>query len=270
MTLTLMHPSGFKARLLANTPQWGLFCCSYSLQIVEALRPSGFDFLIFDAEHTPGSLPLLHAQLVALAGSSTEAIVRVPEISLAAFKLYLDLGVTGLMVPNVDSAEQARTAVSYTRFPPEGRRGMAGSVRATDYGRHPGQLQQTIERVSVLIQVESRAGLDSVDEIAAVDGVDAVFLGPNDLAADLGHLGQPAHPQVVGLLKDALRRIRRAGKAAGVLCSEADAGTYAAAGASVLALGSDLGLLVRAADTLATRCRANPATSPVSQKAPTP
>ena len=249
------HPAGLKARLLAQERQWGIFCCSYSLQIAEALRSSGFDFLIFDAEHAPMSLPLLHAQLVALAGGRAEAIVRVAEISLAGFKQYLDLSVAGLMIPNVESAEQAATAVSYTRYPPEGRRGIGGSIRVTDYGRNPGCVHEARERVSVIVQVESRAGLHAIDAIAAVDGVDAVFIGPNDLAADLGHLGQPSHPDVARQVNEALGRIRRAGKAAGVLTNEADSTAYLEAGATLLALGSDLGLLVRAADALMARRR---------------
>ena len=249
----------FKQRLLQGQALHGLFCCSYSVQVVEALSGSGLDFLLFDLEHTPNALPPLHAQLCALAASDTAAIVRVPQTELAGFKLLLDLGVAGLMVPNVHSAEQAAEAVSFTRYPPHGVRGIAGSVRAAGYGRDGSYLQTAGERTSLIVQVESTRAVADLERIAAVDGVDAVFVGPNDLAADMGLLGQPGHPEVVQVVEQCLRRIRQAGKPAGVLCAEADRPRYQAVGASLFALGSDLGLLVKTADALAQRQRANPA-----------
>ncbi len=209
--------------------------------------------MLFDAEHSPSTLPHLHAQLAALTGGGTASIVRVPGISLSAFKHYLDLGVAGLMVPNVASAEDAALAVSYTRYPPRGVRGIAGTVRATNYGRDGNYLATAEERISLIAQIESARGIDRVDAIARTDGVDAVFIGPNDLAADIGHLGEPRHPAVVAVVEEALRAIRSAGKSAGVLCGEPDCSRYVEAGATMVALGSDLGLMVRAADALAAR-----------------
>lgn len=247
----MTHAASFKQRLLNAEPLCGIFCCSYGVQVVEALADSGFDYLLFDAEHTPNALPQLHAQLCALAASSTVPIVRLASLDLVAIKLLLDMGVAGLMVPNVQSAEEAAQAVRFTRYPPHGVRGVAGSVRATRYGRERDYLARAPESFSLILQVESAAAVKDAEGIAATPGVDAVFVGPNDLAADMGLLGQPGHPDVVQAVTDALRRIRQAGKTAGVLCTQADAPHYLQAGANLFALGSDLGLLVKAADALA-------------------
>lgn len=249
----MTHAASFKRRMLSGETLFGLFCCSYSTQVVEALAGSGFDYLLFDAEHTPNSLPHLHAQLCALASGATVPIVRLASLDAVAIKLLLDMGVAGLMVPNVQSAQEAEHAVRLTRYPPHGIRGVAGTVRATNYGRDQNHLSRAHEAISLIVQIETSAAVADCERIAATPGVDAVFVGPNDLAADMGLLGQPGHPDVVQAVSDALRRIRQAGKPAGVLCAEADAPRYREAGATVLALGSDLGLLVKTADALAQR-----------------
>lgn len=248
----------FRQRLRALEPMFGLFCCTYSTQIAEALGSSGFDYLLFDGEHTPNSWPHLHAQLCALDRGATASMVRVPGMDAATIKLLLDLGVGGLMVPNVQSAAQAAQVVAMTRYPPHGTRGVAGTVRATDYGRRRGDLARATEAFSLLVQIESVAGIRAARSIASVDGIDAVFFGPNDLAADMGHLGQPGHPDVTQAVIDAMREVRSAGKAAGILCGEGDVPRFAQAGATVFALGSDLGLMVQAADALMHRCRPAP------------
>ncbi|VCU71763.1 5-keto-4-deoxy-D-glucarate aldolase [Pigmentiphaga humi] len=242
-------------KLARNEVLLGLFCCSYSTQVAEALAHSGYDYLLFDAEHTPSSLPHLHAQLLALAGSGTQAVIRVAGLDLASFKLYADLGVDGLMLPNVHDAATAERAASYLRYPPLGIRGVAGSVRALRYGRQAVRDADTAPRPALIVQAESTAGVDRAHDIASVDGVDAVFFGPNDLAADMGLLGQPSHPRVVERIEQGIAAVRRAGKPAGILASEADCPRYAAAGARLVAAGSDLGLLVKSADGLAARLR---------------
>lgn len=242
-----------KRLILQGHPQFGLFCCSHSIQTVEALLPSGFDFLLFDLEHTPNDYPSLHAQLATLASSHTAAVVRVPEASLPAFKMYLDLGVHAIMVANVASAEQARAAVSYTRYPPQGVRGVAGSVRVLRYGRDRAYFATANDNVCVMAQIESREGLRNLEAIAAVDGIDLLFFGPSDLAADCGHLGQPSHPDVIAMVEDGIRRVRALGKHAGVLAGEPDLARYLEAGCTVAAIGSDLGLMVRAADQAAAK-----------------
>lgn len=245
--------NSFKRSLLRGESLCGLFCCSYSQQVVEALAGSGFDFLLFDNEHTPNALPQLHTQLCALASGDTAPIVRLASLDPVAIKLLLDLGVAGLMVPNVQTVQEAELAVRMTRYPPHGLRGVAGTVRATSYGRDSDYLSRAHESISLIVQLESSLAMAHAEHIAAIPGVDAVFIGPNDLAADMGLLGQPTHPEVRAAVADGLKRIQRTGKAAGVLCSEADASFYREAGASMLALGSDLGLLVKAADGLALR-----------------
>jgi 2-keto-3-deoxy-L-rhamnonate aldolase RhmA len=247
--------SMFKRRLLDREPIFGLFCCSYSIQVVEALAGSGFDYMLFDGEHTPNSWPQLHAQLCALERSNTTSLVRVPSMDAAVIKLVLDMGVGGVMVPNVQSAQQAEQAVAMTRYPPHGLRGVAGTVRATNYGRDRAYLNQAQETFSLIIQVESTAGVNEAGRIADTPGVDAVFVGPNDLAADMGLLGQPDHPAVVQASLLAIQRVRDAGKAAGVLCPESAVPRYQQAGATVFALGSDLGLLVKEADAMSKRCQ---------------
>jgi 2-keto-3-deoxy-L-rhamnonate aldolase RhmA len=243
----------FRQKLLQGRPQFGLFCMSLTAQTMDALGTSGFDFLMVDAEHTPTSLPTLLAQAMALAPTATQMVVRMPSADPVLFKPVLDIGIDTVMVPNIRTADEARAAVRAVRYPPLGMRGVGGTVRATGYGRHADYYAAAADRICLLLQIESREGLDNIEAICAVDGVDVLFIGPVDLATDMGHLAQPMHPEVVAAVNDGLRRIRSAGKAAGVLAGEPQAGAYAEAGANVVCLGSDLGLLVKAADALAAR-----------------
>ena len=239
--------------LTAGKAQFGLFCCSHSVQVAEALGDSGFQFLIFDLEHCPQSLPHLHAQLAALHGSGIGAIVRATGLDQAAFKHYLDLGVHAIMVPSVSSADEARQALRFMRYPPLGVRGVGGSVRVTRYGRDKGYLQRAEEETCLIVQIETVAGLERLDEICGVEGVRAVFFGPHDLAASMGHLGQPGHPDVANAILGGIRSARARGLGAGILASEADCGPYLEAGANLVCAGSDIGLLVGSADGLAAR-----------------
>ena len=243
----------FKHRLERQEPQFGLFCMSLTPQAVDALAGAKFDFLLFDAEHTPTSLPILYSQVLALSGTGTQVLVRMPSHDPVLFKPVLDMGIDTVMVPNVRDAAQARAAVAAVRYPPLGIRGVGGSVRATRYGRDQSYYATATERVCLLLQIESGEGLRNIEGICAVDGVDGIFFGPVDLATDLGHLAQPTHPEVVAAALDGIRRVRAAGKAAGILAGEAQCRQYVDAGASMVCLGSDLGLLVRSADELARR-----------------
>ncbi|MFL6692873.1 MAG: HpcH/HpaI aldolase family protein [Ramlibacter sp.] len=243
----------FKQKLLRAEPQFGLFCMSLTAQTAEALSGSGFDFLMFDAEHTPTSLPTLYTQALALAAGTTQCLVRMPSSDPVLFKPVLDLAIDTVMVPNIRNADEARAAVRAVRYPPHGIRGVGGSVRATGYGRHSDYYAAAADRVCLLLQIESAEGLRNLEAICAVDGVDGLFIGPVDLATDMGHLAQATHPQVVEAAVDGVRRIRAAGKGAGILAAEAQAAMYVQAGANVVCLGSDLGLLVRNADALAAR-----------------
>lgn len=244
----------FKQLLAARHPQYGLFCVSNSLQTAEVLSGSGFDFIVFDAEHSPQSMPHLHAQFAALAGTQTACAVRVPSLDPIAIKHCLDLGASTLMVPNVGTAEQARDAVRFARYPADGGvRGVGGTMRATRYGRDKAYFAEAAAQTCVMVQIESREGLANLDAICAVDGVDLVFFGPADLSADMGYMGQPAHPEVVLAIEDGIRRACAHGIAAGVMAGESACAPYVDAGATVVILGSDLALLVRSADALAAR-----------------
>lgn len=251
-----MSKNPLGARLQADRPLFGLFSCSYSLQATEAISESGYDFLIFDTEHCPGSLTTLHGQLIAAAGAGVSSVVRLQGLFLPQIKLCLDLGADALMVPNIDTAEQARTAVKFCRYAPEGRRGVAGTVRATRYGRDKFTLSEANQRSYLIVQAESKLALHSIRDIAEVEGIDAVFFGPHDLAADMGHFGNPGHTEVVEAIIAGIAEVRAAGKVAGVLASEKECGRYFDAGVGMAALGSELGLMVAGADGLLKRVSA--------------
>jgi 2-keto-3-deoxy-L-rhamnonate aldolase RhmA len=247
-----MSADKLRASLDAKGLHFGLFCCSYSTQAVEALAGSGYEFLILDTEHCPNDLINLHAQLLALAASKTSAVVRTGGVDPAQIKRLLDLGVQGLMIPNVETVAQARAAVECCHYAPLGRRGVAGSVRASGYGRQKPGSGLNASPI-LMVQAESRQALENIDAIAALVGVDAVFFGPNDLAADMGHLGQPGHPDVVRAIIKGIAQVVGAGKRAGILAGEAACAQYIDAGASIVALGSEIGILVAGADGLRQR-----------------
>ncbi|MDP3317406.1 MAG: aldolase/citrate lyase family protein [Devosia sp.] len=243
----------FRHRMREGRIQIGLFMSLNSLAATEAVALSGYDYAVFDAEHSPMALPVLHGMLSALACGGTEAVVRTASHDVAAIKHYLDLGVKTLMFPNVNNAEQAAHLVRATRYPPEGFRGVAGTIRASRYGRDKSYLQTANAGITVWAQIESREGLAHVDEIAATPGVDGIYFGPNDMSADFGTPGQPGSAANVARITDAVRRVRAAGKAAGILCGEAEFDHYADAGVSIFAFASDAALLVRSADALAAK-----------------
>jgi len=246
----------FKRALAAGRVQIGLWASLSSAYTVEAIAGAGFDWILIDTEHSPNDLEGVLGQLQAAAAYPTHAIVRVPWNDMVTIKRYLDIGAQSLLVPYVSTAEEARAAVAYTRYPPAGVRGVAGTTRATRFGRIRDYARRAHEELCLLVQVENKAGLDNLEAICAVDGVDGVFIGPADLHASLGHAGETAHPQVLPLIEEAVRRIRRAGKAPGYLSPvEADARRMLAAGAQFVAVGSDAAILARGADALAARFR---------------
>ncbi|MBV2179796.1 MAG: HpcH/HpaI aldolase/citrate lyase family protein [Castellaniella sp.] len=243
----------FKAALRDSvTPRIGLFlglCDPYS---AELLAGTGFDWLLIDAEHGPNDMRTVLAQLQALQGRGPDILVRMVDHDAARIKQLLDIGVQTLLVPMVDSVEQARALVRATRYPPEGIRGVGTALaRAARWNGVPDYLRQANDEICLIVQAESCEGLAALDEILAVDGIDAVFIGPSDLAASMGHLGQPNHPDVQMAVLDAIRRIARSGKAAGVFATRLDAASaFAQAGAHFLAVGTDTLLLRQAAEGL--------------------
>jgi 4-hydroxy-2-oxoheptanedioate aldolase len=181
-------------------------------------------------------------------------VVRIPWNDMVTIKRVLDIGAQSLLVPYVSTADEARAAVSYIRYPPAGVRGVAGTTRATRFGRVADYARRAHEEICLLVQVETQRALDSIEAICAIDGVDGVFIGPADLHASLGYPGEIANPKVKPLIDDAIRRIRKSGKAPGILTpNEADARHWLECGALFVAVGADVGILARGAEALAAK-----------------
>jgi 4-hydroxy-2-oxoheptanedioate aldolase len=242
----------FKAALRAGTFQLGLWVALGSAYAAEILSGSGYDWLLLDGEHGPNDMPLLGAQLGALSRSGSHAIVRPPMGEAWFLKQLLDQGAQTFLIPMVETADEARALVRALRYPPQGIRGVgAGLGRASNFNRTPDYLKTANDEICLLVQIESRAGLQALDEIAAVEGVDGLFIGPSDLAADMGYLGNPGAEPVRDAIIDAFRRIHAHGKARGIMTvSLAQAHDYRALGADFMAVGTDVNCLVSAADGL--------------------
>lgn len=249
---TLFNP--FKAALLEGRLQVGLWSGLSSHITVEVLANSGFDWLLLDTEHSPNELPMVHTQLQAISHGKAHPIVRPPWNDTVTIKRYLDLGVQTLLIPFVQDAIEARAAVAATRYPPLGVRGYSAAARASDYGRVKDYPQQCEAHLCVLLQVETPEALANIEAIAAIDGVDGIFIGPGDLSASMGFLGQPMHPEVVAAIEDAIARVLACGKAAGILVGDEKlAKHYIDIGCSFVAVGSDIGILARGAEALAAK-----------------
>ena len=246
--------NALKRALKAGTPQIGLWSTLSSNYSVEVLAGAGFDWILLDTEHSPADLENLLTQLQAAAPYPTHPVVRVPWNDMVTMKRVLDIGAQSLLVPYVSSAEEARAAVAHTRYPPAGVRGVAGTTRATRFGRVKDYARRAHEELCVLVQVETQGALDNIEAICAVEGVDGVFIGPADLHASMGYTGEIANPKVKPSIDEAIRRIGKAGKAPGILTpSEADARHWLECGALFVAVGSDVGILARGAEALAAK-----------------
>ena len=255
----------FKLALQNKQPQIGLWLSLADSYATEISAGAGFDWLLIDGEHAPNDLRSVLQQLQTIAAyPATHAIARVPmghgRVGEMLIKQYLDLGVTTLLVPMVDTAEQAAAVVRAARYPQVndepglgGIRGMAGA-RASRFGRYPNYALEANAQVCVLVQAETQTALDNLGAIAAVDGVDGVFIGPADLSASMGYVGQLTHPVVQAAIAAAIARITQAGKAAGILATdEALAKQYLAWGALFVAVGLDASLLAKHTSALAAR-----------------
>ncbi len=247
------------ADLLASrdTPLLGLWQALANPYTAEICAGAGYDWLLFDGEHAPNTAQTLLAQLHATSGFPIHPVARVPVGDPAIIKQYLDIGFPTLLVPMVDSPEQAAAIVAATRFPPHGVRGVASATsRASGFGAEADYVARAHERTGVIVQVESRAALQSIDAIAATSGVDGLFIGPADLAASLGHLGDPRHPEVAVAIDAAFAAITRAGKPAGIFAlDEEDACRRLDGGFAFVSVGTDVGLLAKGARGLAERIR---------------
>lgn len=242
----------FKQALREGRPQIGFWQALASAYTVEIAADSGFDWLLLDAEHAPNDIPLLLSQLQAMKGGASHAIIRPPIGETYLVKQLLDIGAQTLLIPMVESQEHARAMVRAVRYPPHGVRGVGAALaRASRFNRIPDYLQTANDEICLLVQIESRAGLAALDEIAAVDGVDGIFIGPADLAADMGFLGQPAAPEVQTEVERALTRIQSHGKAAGILIGDLGlARHYVDMGATFVAIGNDVTLFANAVSKL--------------------
>lgn len=232
---------------------WQALATPYTAEICAG---AGYDWLMFDGEHAPNTLSTLLGQLQAIARYPVHAIARPPVGDPAIIKQYLDIGFPTLLVPMVDSAAQAQRIVAATRFPPRGIRGVASATsRASGFGADTTYLASAHDKVGVIVQIESRAGLEAIDAIAATDGVDALFIGPADLSAALGHLGNPRHPEVQAAITHAFTAIQSAGKPAGIFALDADdARRRLGEGFGFVSVGTDISLLASSARALRAGC----------------
>lgn len=244
----------FKRALAQKNRQIGLWCSLCSPIAGEIVSHSGFDWLLLDTEHSPNEVPDVLALLQAAQGSDVSCVVRPAVNDPVLIKRFLDIGAQTLLIPFVQTADEARKAVEATRYPPAGIRGVTGSGRASRYGRVKDYFKKASDEIGVLVQIETQQALAQLEAIAEVEGVDGVFIGPNDLAASFGHLGNWQHPDVQDALKDAGERLKRLGVPAGILTPhEEEARRFITWGYSFVAVGADIGLLARAADSLAKR-----------------
>ena len=249
--------NAFKHAIAAGRLQIGLWCSLCSNIAADIVRDCGFDWLLLDTEHSPNEIPDLLAQLQAVEGGTATAIVRPAWNDMVLIKRCLDIGAQALLVPYVQNADEAKSAVAAVRYPPRGVRGVAAASRASRFGRVADYLKKADSEICLLVQVETRSALEQLETIATVEGVDGVFIGPSDLSASLGHVGNPAHPEVQAALADAVRRLKAVGKPAGILTGdEAQARRYIGWGYTFVAVGSDVGLLGRGGDALARKFKA--------------
>ena len=241
----------FKQALAAGKAPIGTWLSSGSVATAEALGCVGFDFLVVDTEHTPIDVPQMTDILRAIVGTSAQAIVRPPWNDMVMVKRVLDAGAQTLLIPFVQNADEARRAVAYTRYPPEGVRGVAGTHRGSRYGTVPGYFARAATELCVIVQIETIAALDEIEAIAAVPGVDSIFIGPNDLAASMGHLGDTGNPAVQAKLVHAAKECARLGKPCGIVgFTPESVARYVDFGYSWIAIGSDMSMLVGRAQEL--------------------
>ena len=244
-------PNRFRQDLVAGKPLIGCWCSLGSPITTEVMGVAGFDWLLLDGEHAPNDVLSFIPQLMALKDSASAPVVRPQWNDMVMIKRLLDAGFYNFLIPFVESADDARRAVAATRYPPQGVRGVSVSHRSNRYGTVPEYFQTINDNISVIVQIESRKAVAAIDEICAVDGVDCVFIGPSDLAAGYGYLGNPLHPEVQEAMQKIIASAKAHGKPAGILAPvEADARRYLEMGLTFVAVGSDLGVFRNASQAL--------------------
>jgi len=244
-------PNSFRADLRAGKRLIGCWCSLASPITTEVLGVAGFDWILLDGEHSPNDVLTFIPQLMALKDSVSAPVVRPSWNNPVELKRLLDGGFYNFLIPFIESADEAARAVAATRYPPQGFRGVSVSQRSNRYGTVPGYFENVNEQICVMVQIESGKGVAAAAEIAAVDGVDGLFVGPSDLAAGMGHLGNANHPEVQEAMVKIFAAAKAVGKPVGILAGvEADARRYLAQGATFVAVGSDLGVFRSATQAL--------------------
>ena len=247
-------PNSFKRDLLAGKRLIGCWSSLANAITTEVLGVAGFDWILLDGEHSPNDVSTFIPQLMALKDSPSAPVVRPTSNNEVEMKRLLDAGFYNFLVPFVESADEALRAVRATRYPPQGVRGVSVSQRSNRYGTVPDYFKSINDHICVMVQIESRAGVAAARDIAAVDGVDCIFVGPSDLAANLGHLGNAGHPDVQQVIASVFADAKACGKPIGILAPvEADARRYIQMGATFVAVGSDLGVFRSASQALRDR-----------------
>jgi 2-dehydro-3-deoxyglucarate aldolase len=247
-------PNSFKRDLLAGKKLIGCWSSLSNAITTEVLGVAGFDWILLDGEHSPNDMSTYIPQLMALKDSTSAPVVRPSSNNEVEIKRLLDAGFYNFLVPFVQSADEARRAVAATRYPPQGIRGVSVSQRSNRYGTVVDYFKGINDQICVMVQIESRAGVVATREIAALEGVDCIFVGPSDLAAGLGHLGNANHPDVQAAIAAVFADAKACGKPTGILAPvEADARRYMAMGATFVAVGSDLGVFRTATQALRDR-----------------
>lgn len=247
-------PNGFKERVLSSETLIGCWASLAHDMTTEILGVVGFDWILIDCEHAPNDLQTCRYQLNALKGSRSAPVVRPSANDPVELKRLLDLGFMNVLIPQVESVEEAVRAVAATRYPPYGVRGVSLSQRCNKYGTQSDYLQQVNEQVCVLVQIETRKGIENLDEILQVNGVNGIFIGPADLSASLGYFGAPSHPLVQENMQRIYSQSVSKGKAVGTLATnEEDAERYIKEGYHFVAIGTDQGLFRKAAEQVYSR-----------------
>lgn len=249
-----MPINAFKRGLKEKRKQAGCWLSLASHSAAEICAGAGFDWVLVDMEHAPADLENVHRQLQAVAPYPVSAMVRPPWNDTVVIKRLLDVGVQTLLLPYVQNAEEARRAVAAVRYPPHGVRGVSTSSRANRYGRVKDYFTRVHDEICLLVQIETAAAVGEIEAIGAIDGIDGLFIGPQDLAASYGHLNNPGHPEVQAAIADAITRMKRTGKGAGILAfAEADAKRWFDHGADFVAVTSDQFLVAKESAAVAAR-----------------
>jgi 2-dehydro-3-deoxyglucarate aldolase len=245
-------PNSFRRDLKARKQLIGCWVSLASNISTEILGYAGFDWLLIDGEHAPNDMSSFIAQLQALKDSPSAPVVRPPWCEPVIVKRLLDIGFYNFLMPWIETADQARAAVSFTRYPPQGMRGMGTGHRSNRYGYVQDYFTTINDNISVMVQIESAKAVDNAEAIAEVDGIDGLFIGPSDLSAAMGFMGQPGHPEVQAAMARVLAAGNKHNKAVGILAPvEADAGRYIEQGMTFVAVGGDVGLIRTASKDLA-------------------